>query len=179
MFLKPTLCLMVLITVFLPAPFLFSGEVYRWTDEKGTVHFTDDASKIPEEYSEKAERMEVPEEMLKKTETTGKPQGKSDRVKDYLEDLDKRIEAKRRMEKRMSELEEELRLSQERLQRIEAYEKEDFQYYLPYVDKRTGKLVPMASPYYDEKRQLERKIDTIKAELRTLGERLSEIKRSL
>jgi lipopolysaccharide export system permease protein len=26
----------------------FSGEVYRWTDEGGTIHFTDDRSKIPE-----------------------------------------------------------------------------------------------------------------------------------
>jgi DNA repair exonuclease SbcCD ATPase subunit len=100
-------------------------------------------------------------------------------VKDYLEDLDKRIEVKRRMEKRISELEEELSLSQERLKRIEAYEKEDFQYYLPFVNKRTGKLVPMASPYYDEKRRLERKIETIKAELGTLRERLLEIKRGL
>jgi hypothetical protein len=170
---------MILIAIFLPSPFLFSGEVYRWTDKRGTIHFTDDASKIPEEYSEKAERIEVPEEMLKETERTGNPEGKPDRVKDYLEDLDKRIEVKRRMEKRISELEEELSLSQERLKRIEAYEKEDFQYYLPFVDKRTGKLVPMASPYYDEKRRLERKIETIKAELGTLRERLLEIKRGL
>jgi hypothetical protein len=170
---------MILIAIFLPSPFLFSGEVYRWTDKRGTIHFTDDASKIPEEYSEGAERIEVPEEMLKESERTGNPEGKPDRVKDYLEDLDKRIEVKRRMEKRISELEEELSLSQERLKRIEAYEKEDFQYYLPFVDKRTGKLVPMASPYYDEKRRLERKIETIKAELGTLRERLLEIKRGL
>ncbi len=138
MFLKPSFWWIILVTIFLPTPFLFSGEVYRWIDEKGTVHFTDDASKIPEEHSEQAERIEVPEEMLKETERTGNPEGKSDGVKDYLEHLDKRIEAKRRMEKRTSELEEELRLSQERLKRIEAYEKEDFQYYLPFV----GRTVP-------------------------------------
>jgi hypothetical protein len=170
---------MILITIFFPTPFLFSGEIYHWTDKKGTVHFTDDASKIPEEHSEGAERIEVPEEMLKETETTENPEEKSDRVKDYLKDLDKRIEVKRRTEKRISELEEELRLSQERLKRIEEYEKEDFQYYLPFVDRRTGKLVPMASPYYDEKRRLERKIETIKAELGIFRERLLEIKRGL
>lgn len=179
MFLKPSFWWITLVTIFLPTPFLFSGEVYRWTDEKGTVHFTDDASKIPEERSEQAERIEMPDEMLKETERTGSPEGKSDRVKDYLEDLDKRIELKRRIEKRISELEEEMRLLQERLKRIEEYEKEDFQYYLPFVDKRTGKLVPMASPYYDEKRRLERKIESIKAELGTFRERLSEIKRGL
>jgi vacuolar-type H+-ATPase subunit I/STV1 len=179
MFLRPSFWLIILATIFLPTPFLFSGEVYRWTDKKGTVHFTDDASKIPEEHSEEAERIEVPEEMLKETERTGNPEGKSDRVKDYLEELDKGIEAKIRTEKRISELEEELRLLRERLKKIEAYEKEDFQYYLPFVDKRTGKLVPMASPYYNEKRRLERKIESINAELRTLRERLLELKRGL
>ncbi len=179
MFLKPSFWWMIFVMICLPNPFLFSGEVYRWTDKKGTVHFTDDASKIPEEHSEQAERIEVPEEKLKETEGMGSPEGKADRVKDYLEDLDKRIELKRRMEKRISELEEELRLSQERLKRIEEYEKEDFQYYLPFVDKRTGKLVPMASPYYDEKRRLEREIESIKAELGTFRERLSKIKRGL
>jgi hypothetical protein len=45
---------------------------------------------------------------------------------------------KRRMEKRISELEEELRLSEERVKKIEEYEKENFQYYLPFI----GRTVP-------------------------------------
>jgi aspartyl protease family protein len=31
------------------------GEMYKWVDEKGTVHFTDDLSKIPEKYRPEAE----------------------------------------------------------------------------------------------------------------------------
>jgi clan AA aspartic protease (TIGR02281 family) len=31
------------------------GEMYKWVDEKGTVHFTDDLSNIPEKYRENAE----------------------------------------------------------------------------------------------------------------------------
>ncbi len=31
------------------------GEMYKWVDEKGTVHFTDDLSKIPERYRPEAE----------------------------------------------------------------------------------------------------------------------------
>lgn len=31
------------------------GEMYKWVDEKGTVHFTDDPSKIPERYRPDAE----------------------------------------------------------------------------------------------------------------------------
>lgn len=100
-------------------------------------------------------------------------------MKDYLEDLDKKIEVKKRMEKKISELEEELRFSEERLRKIEEYEKENFQYYLPFIDKKTGKLVPMASPYYDEKRRLERGIVSLKAELKILKERISDLSRGL
>jgi chromosome segregation ATPase len=165
--------------IFLPAPFLFSGEIYHWTDERGTVHFTDDASKIPQEYWEQTESREVYEETLTEPERVKKPENKPDRVNEYLEHIDNRIEMKRKLEKKISELEEELRISQERLKEIEEYEKENFQYYLPFIDKRTGKLVPRASPYYDEKRRLEREIESINAELRSLRERVSELTRSL
>jgi hypothetical protein len=37
----------------------------------------------------------------------------------------------------------------------------------------------MASPYYDEKRKLEKRIKSIKAELRVVGEKLLEIRRGL
>ncbi|MDO9351162.1 MAG: DUF4124 domain-containing protein, partial [Deltaproteobacteria bacterium] len=26
------------------------GEMYKWVDEKGTLHFADDLSKVPEKY---------------------------------------------------------------------------------------------------------------------------------
>ena len=40
------LVMIVLIGLALPA----SAEMYKWVDEKGTVHFTDDPSMIPEKY---------------------------------------------------------------------------------------------------------------------------------
>jgi 3-phenylpropionate/cinnamic acid dioxygenase small subunit len=64
-------------------------------------------------------------------------------------------------------LEEELRFSEERLKKIEEYEEEDFRYCLQFIDKRTGKLIPMAYPYYDEKRRLERRVVSLKAELKS------------
>jgi hypothetical protein len=33
------------------------GDVYRWTDDKGVVNFTDDADRIPAKYRKKARRM--------------------------------------------------------------------------------------------------------------------------
>ena len=47
------------ISIFLQIPFLFSGEIYHWVDEKGTTHFTDDISKIPERYIDQAEKLKV------------------------------------------------------------------------------------------------------------------------
>jgi clan AA aspartic protease (TIGR02281 family) len=44
--------LMIILTFLVPSSY---GEMYKWVDEKGTVHFTDDLSKIPEKYREDAE----------------------------------------------------------------------------------------------------------------------------
>jgi clan AA aspartic protease (TIGR02281 family) len=52
--------LIMLIALALPA----SAEMYKWVDEKGTVHFTDDISSIPEKYREDVEERKTP---------TGKP----------------------------------------------------------------------------------------------------------
>ena len=37
-------------------------EVYRWVDEKGTVHFTDDLGQVPEKYREKIQKEKIPKE---------------------------------------------------------------------------------------------------------------------
>lgn len=38
------------------------GEMYKWVDERGTLHFTDDPSNIPEKYRPDAETRKPPEE---------------------------------------------------------------------------------------------------------------------
>jgi clan AA aspartic protease (TIGR02281 family) len=38
------------------------GQMYKWVDEKGTVHFTDDFVKIPERYRTEVESRKVPKE---------------------------------------------------------------------------------------------------------------------
>jgi DNA repair exonuclease SbcCD ATPase subunit len=179
MFSKTKFLWAILITIFLPIPYLFSGEVYRWMDERGTVHLTDDDSKIPERFADQAERIEVQEETLKEVEKIEKLEGGPDRVKDYLENIEKKIEMKKNMEKKISELEEELRLSEESLKRIEEYEREYYLYYQPFRDPRTGKWVPVASPFYEEKKRLIAKIDAIQAEIKRIQEKLSQLMRSL
>ncbi len=50
------------ITILIGIVSLASGQMYKWVDEKGTVHFTDDFFKIPERYRPEAESRKVPKE---------------------------------------------------------------------------------------------------------------------
>ena len=45
---QKTVLIAALTIGLLMIPFLVYAEVYKWVDEKGTVHFTDDNSTIPE-----------------------------------------------------------------------------------------------------------------------------------
>jgi len=40
----------------------FGQEVYRWVDEQGTVHFTDDLGQVPEKYRDQVQRKKPPKE---------------------------------------------------------------------------------------------------------------------
>ncbi len=46
-----------LLLVLLQLNWVLAGEIYRWVDEKGIVHFTDNAHSIPEKKRAKAVRM--------------------------------------------------------------------------------------------------------------------------
>lgn len=50
---------MTLLMFCLPA---YGQEVYRWVDEKGTVHFSDDLTLVPERYREQVEKKRLPKE---------------------------------------------------------------------------------------------------------------------
>lgn len=159
--------------------FAWPGEIYRWTDDRGTVHLTDDRSKIPKEYVDRAQTSSFPEGSTTELPARRETDRSGGRVQAYLEDLERKIEEKRALERQMEKLQEELKASEDRLKWIEEDEKENFQYYQPFRDPRTGRWVPVASPYYVDKVKLLRKIDDLKAELVSLEERLSLIRRSL
>ena len=110
---------------------------------------------------------------------SGKSGEGADRVRKYLEKTDQKIEAKRRIEKKISELEDEMKLSEERLKWIENYEREYYYYYIPYRNRKTGRLAPVASPYYDEKVRLTHRIESIKSEINALQVEVSTILKSL
>jgi type I site-specific restriction-modification system R (restriction) subunit len=173
------ICFFLFFVFFLTAPVSFSAEIYRWTDEKGTVHFTDDPTRIPQRYSNQGKKIDVPEEKTAAPQPPPKPDVRSDRVKEYLREMDKKIEAKKKFERRISTLEEELVSIRERLKVIEELEREDFQYYQPFRDQRTGNWVRVGTPYYDERVRLDRRREAIEKELRPLHEELAKINRSL
>ena len=59
--------------LFLPC---VSAEIFKWVDEKGTTHFTEDESAIPEKYREQVEKRPTKEDPgspkeKAKTEKTG------------------------------------------------------------------------------------------------------------
>jgi clan AA aspartic protease (TIGR02281 family) len=53
--------LIIMLAVWVPSSY---GEMYKWVDEKGVVHFTDDLSNIPEKYREDAETRKPSKEIF-------------------------------------------------------------------------------------------------------------------
>jgi hypothetical protein len=51
---SPCFCIIIIIILFFPLHSI--GQIYKWVDEEGIVHFTDDSSKIPEKYLSKSEK---------------------------------------------------------------------------------------------------------------------------
>ncbi len=61
------------------------AEIFKWVDEKGVLHYTDDALQVPEKYRPKAKKIELPEGVEeKKDEGESTPKEKEEIDKDRL-----------------------------------------------------------------------------------------------
>jgi hypothetical protein len=49
-------CFYIIIIIILFFPFHSIGQIYKWVDEEGIIHLTDDPSNIPEKYLSKSEK---------------------------------------------------------------------------------------------------------------------------
>jgi len=69
---KVILLFILILVVFISPSF---GQVYKWVDEKGTIHFADDLSNIPENYRTEVETHKTPKEIpsLEKREKPPSP----------------------------------------------------------------------------------------------------------
>lgn len=55
-------CLCIPLLILLLVPQLSLGAAYKWVDERGVVHFTDDLLQVPEKFRVKAERIDLASE---------------------------------------------------------------------------------------------------------------------
>ena len=172
--------LMCFAVLFLASP-SFSQQTYRWTDDKGTVHFTDDASTVPDRYRGQVLSIEPPQPPPSnnlpppKTAPSVKPKESPDRVQQYLEDYDRKAEEIKKLEKRATALDEELKNCEARLKEIAELEGKDLTTRTPYRPQPGG----FVTQYSDEKVKLESRSQEIKPELESLQEKISAIRRSL
>jgi len=158
----------ILLWLFFLPFFSFAAEIYRWTDEKGDVHLTDDFSKIPPQYQNQVEKTEMKEEVSgvdkkqgeKASKPSVKPKTKRDRTKEDLEAYEKKIKQKKAIEGKIENLEEELKSTEKELEKIKDSMLRD--------RKRQSK---------EEKLRL--KIRDIKKQIADLEKQLSKIKKSL
>jgi hypothetical protein len=80
--------ILILFSTFVLAVFYSASalcEVYRWMDEKGSVHFTDDLSQVPSKYRNSLEKIGISEERGEtKTEEEAVPKKRDESYKDRL-----------------------------------------------------------------------------------------------
>ena len=92
----------------------------------------------------------------------------------YLNTRDKKLEEMRAVEKRIFNLEEEMKATEELIKKVEKEEQDNH----PSFRSKNGS-VPVKTPHYREKMILADEIKAIKEEIATLERRLFEIKKGL
>ena len=174
-----------------PTAFSFSEEIYRWTDDEGSVHFTDDVSNIPAPYLNRVRKRVMiqgisnePQEQTDpgppsampaaKTKPPVKQEGRPDQIMGYLNTRDKKLEEKRSIEKRISNLEEEIKATEDLIKKVEKEEQDNHPSFRPKVG-----AVPVKTPHYREKAKMADDIKAMKEEIATLERRLLEINKGL
>lgn len=113
-----------------------NAEIYKWVDEKGTVHFTEDPSTIPEKYRDKTDRRTTEEDSMTMEDRIMEKQKTEDAAKQQLiedrrtyERLLKEEEIKReRRQRKIGQDEEKIRAEkEEKARKLEEIKKQEEQ----------------------------------------------------
>jgi len=81
------------------------AEIFKWVDEKGTVHFTEDPATIPEKYWEKVKSRTTEEDLMSPEERARAKKQYEEEVREKLKKEGKEYDAKE-FERKFKELEE-------------------------------------------------------------------------
>ncbi len=81
------------------------AEIFKWVDEKGTVHFTEDPATIPEKYMDKVKSRTTEEDLMSPEERARAKKQYEEEVKEKLKKEGKEYDAKE-FERKVKELEE-------------------------------------------------------------------------
>lgn len=178
------------------------AEVYKWTDESGTIWFTDDPANLPEQSHGQVEKEKAPEKASESSSPEKAPSPSATRTKatgsskEYLEDRDQRVEEKKRLEKEISSLEKELSTARRALQRVPVGDRRGFWFVInsagskvraSYKDpgaiwsNATWPGAPRASrtTESEERRRIQSDILELEEDLNRATERLSALSRGL
>ncbi len=103
----------IFLSIFIMIEISFA-EVYKWVDEKGDVHFTDDITQVPEKYRPKSEKVGLPEGKIdtKIEEEIKAPKKKEDTYRDQLG------QGEGYWKSRIEEWKKKLKISQERVDNL-------------------------------------------------------------
>jgi polyribonucleotide nucleotidyltransferase len=99
---------MVLSIVILSLSLFFQtvhAEIFKWVDEKGTVHFTEDPATIPEKYREKVKSRMTEEDLMSPEERARAKKQYEEEIREKLKKEGKEYDAKE-FERKVKELEE-------------------------------------------------------------------------
>ena len=99
---------MVLSIVLFSVSLIFQtahAEIFKWVDEKGTVHFTEDPATIPEKYREKVKSRTTEEDLMSPEERARAKKQYEEEVKEKLKKEGKEYDAKE-LERKVKEMEE-------------------------------------------------------------------------
>ena len=99
--------MVILITILFGLLFISQlslAVIFKWVDEKGTVHFTEDPATIPEKYREKV-KSRTTEEDLMSPEERARAKKQEEEVREKLKKEGKEYDAKE-FERKVKELEE-------------------------------------------------------------------------